>query len=41
MFLPKCGAPSEIVINQYVLEQVVTHVHSVYGPDDIVRVRSR
>ena len=31
MLLPKCGAPSEIVINQCVLEQVVTHVESVYG----------
>ena len=29
MHLPEGGAPSYIVINQYVLQQVVTHVESV------------
>ena len=31
MLIPKGGAPNEIVINQCVLQQVVTHVESVYG----------
>ena len=31
MLIPEGGAPSEIVINQCVLQQVVTHVESVYG----------
>ena len=31
MLIAEAGAPSEIVINQCVLQQVVTHVESVYG----------
>jgi hypothetical protein len=31
MLIPEVGAPSEIGINQCVLQQVVTHVESVYG----------
>jgi hypothetical protein len=31
MLIPEGGAPSEIVLNQCVLQQVVTHVESVYG----------
>jgi hypothetical protein len=31
MLISERGAPSEIVINQCVLQQVVTHVESVYG----------
>src|SRR5918994_2483996 len=29
MHLPERGAPRQIVVNQYVLQQVVTHVESV------------
>jgi hypothetical protein len=32
MLIPECGAPSEVVINQCVLQQVVTHVEIVNGP---------
>ena len=32
MLIPDGGAPSEVVINQCVLQQVVTHMESVYGP---------
>ena len=40
MLIPEGGPPGEIVINQCVLQQVVTHVQSVDGltPDGQVRL---